>query len=239
MRFTYLTGVESSSIRDDATNISRCFESSAVLRRTKVLTKEGHYVVLDAVGHSAGMGAVIDLKGVCDAVAVEDVVQLTRVDPQAVLVAHIHGDGAILAQIADVLVNEGERRIGGPFGDHIRLGHAVLGGKVEIERRILRIGRPGGSGGKLRAQAKGQAGGVSRRLYCFEGLVLGRVGWSADACRHTAWAHDVEAAEDVGVLPADAAGAIASHGMADQAAAKAIGNGAVVGVDVGDQVAGD
>src|ERR1035438_1477847 len=134
MRFTYLTGVESSSIRDDATNISRCFESPAVLRRTKVLTKEGHYVVLDAVGHSAGMGAVIDLEGVGDAVTVEDVVQLARVDPQAVLVAHIHGDGAVLAQIADVLVDEGERRIGGPFGDDIRLGDAVLGGKVEVRQ---------------------------------------------------------------------------------------------------------
>ena len=41
------------------------------------------------------------------------------------------------------------------------------------------------------------------------------------------------------MLHADAAGAIATHGMADQAAGEAVGDGAVVGVDVGDQVAGD
>jgi hypothetical protein len=196
-------------------------------------------VVLDAVGHSAGMGAVIDLEGVGDAVTVEDVVQLTRVDPQAVLVAHIHGDGAVLAQIADVLVDEGERRIGGPFGDHIGLGHAVLGGKVKIERRILRVGRPCGCGSKLGAQTEGQAGRVRGRLHCFEGLVVGRVGWAADPRGHATWAHDIEAAEDVGMLHADAAGAIASHGMADQAAGEAVGDGAVMRVDIGDDVVGD
>ena len=34
--------------------------------------------------------------------------------------------------------------------------------------------------------------------------------------RQAAGAHDVEAAEDIGMLHADAAGAVAAHGMADQ-----------------------
>src|SRR6185437_10493122 len=38
---------------------------------------------------------------------------------------------------------------------------------------------------------------------------------------------------------ADARGAVAAHGVADDSAAGAVGNGAVVRVDVGDQVVGD
>jgi len=63
---------------------------------------------------------------------------------------------AILAQIADVLVDEGERRIGGPFRDHIRLGNSVLGGGRD-RAAVLGIRATRRSGGKLRAQAKGEA----------------------------------------------------------------------------------
>ena len=67
-------------------------------------------------------------------------------------------------------------------------------------------------------------------------------GWPGSAAshrRHAAGAHDVERAEDVGVLHADAARAVAAHGVADQAAALAVGDGAVMRVDVGDEIVRD
>ena len=82
---------------------------------TQILAEERHHVILEADRHGAGVGAGIDLEAVGDAVVVEDVVQLAGIDAQAVLVADIHRDGVILAQIGDVLIDEGERRVGGPF----------------------------------------------------------------------------------------------------------------------------
>ena len=75
-----------------------------------------------------------------------------------ILVADVDRNGAILAQIVDVLIDEGQRRVSGPFGDYIRLGDTILGGQVKIERRIFRVGRPGSGGGKLSASEERQAG---------------------------------------------------------------------------------
>src|ERR1019366_4435285 len=51
--------------------------------------------------------------------------------------------------------------------------------------------------------------------------------------------HDVEAAENVRVLHANAAGAVAAHRMTGQSPARTLGNRAVVGVDVADNIARD
>src|SRR5664280_286643 len=93
------------SPRTRSTQTGRCrYALAAAFLRAQVLAEERHDVVLEAVGHGAGVGAVIDLEAVGDAVARENVVKLAGVDAQAVLVANIHGDGAILAQIADCLL---------------------------------------------------------------------------------------------------------------------------------------
>ena len=99
-------------------------------------------MILEAVGNSAGMRAVIDLEPVRDAIAVQHIVQLGSVEAQAVLVANIDRDGAVLPKIADVLVDKGQRSVGRPFCHDLRLRNAVFGRQVEIQRRILRIGSP-------------------------------------------------------------------------------------------------
>ena len=89
--------------------------------KAKILAEERHHVILEAVGDGAGMRAGVDFKAVRDAVGVEYVVQLDGVEAQAILVADIHGDGAVLAQISDVLIDEGQRRVGRPLGENVRL----------------------------------------------------------------------------------------------------------------------
>jgi hypothetical protein len=79
-------------------------------------------VVLEAVGHLARVCARIDLELVRDTVAVEGVVQLARVGLQSVLVPDVDRDRAIASQLADVLVHERERRVGGPPREHVRWG---------------------------------------------------------------------------------------------------------------------
>ena len=55
-----------------------------------------------------------------------------------------------MLQISYVLVDEGQRRIRGVFCLYLRHRNTVLRRQVEIERRILRVGRPRGGGCKLR-----------------------------------------------------------------------------------------
>ena len=52
-------------------------------------------MVLKALGDGAGVGTVINLKVVGNAVVVEDIVQLAGIDSQAVLVTHIDSYCAI------------------------------------------------------------------------------------------------------------------------------------------------
>jgi len=47
-------------------------------------------MILKAVGYRAGVGARIDLKTVCDAVLIENIVKFAGIDAQAVLVADVH-----------------------------------------------------------------------------------------------------------------------------------------------------
>ena len=63
---------------------------------------------LEAVGYGAGVRAGKDLEGVGYAVAIENVVELAGIDAQSILIADVDGDCLILAQIANVLINECE-----------------------------------------------------------------------------------------------------------------------------------
>jgi len=63
-------------------------------------------MILKADGHRAGVRALIDLEGIANAVSVEDLMQLARVDLQTILVAHIDRNRPVLAQVADVLIDE-------------------------------------------------------------------------------------------------------------------------------------
>src|SRR5579875_553913 len=130
--------------------------SLTVRRKAQIPAEEWQYVVLKAIGHRAGVGSVVDLEAVCDSVVVENVMQLPGVETQRVLVADIDADGAVLAEVIDVLVDEGERRVGGPSGENIGLRDAVFRGQVEVQRGILRVGRPCGGGGKLRTREERQ-----------------------------------------------------------------------------------
>ena len=53
-------------------------------------------MILKSVSHRTGVRAGVDLKAVCDSIFIEDIVKLTGVDAQTVLVAHVDGNGAVL-----------------------------------------------------------------------------------------------------------------------------------------------
>src|SRR5579884_2987471 len=202
-----------------------------------MLAEEGEDMVLKAVGDRAGVGSGIDLKPVPDPVPVENLVKLLGIEPQVILIAHVHRNTAVPSQVVDVLIDKGQRRIGGPFGQNLRLGHAVLYREVEIQRWILRVGRPGRRGSQLRPGEKLKFRGVGGRFEAgysfFEGLVTSRIRRSGRPRRHAARAHDVQASEHVRVFHADARRAVSTHGVAHKTSARTLGYGPIVAVDPG------
>jgi len=66
-------------------------------------------MILESVGDSTGVRAGVDLKTVCDSVAIEDIVQLRGIEPQSVLIAHVYRDGGVLLEIPDVLIDKSQR----------------------------------------------------------------------------------------------------------------------------------
>jgi hypothetical protein len=48
-------------------------------------------------------------------------------DAQPVLIADVDGDGFVLFQVADVLVDKSQRSVGRPFGDYVLLNPPVYG----------------------------------------------------------------------------------------------------------------
>ena len=196
-------------------------------------------MILEAIGDGAGVRAVIELKGVRDAVLVEHFVQLDGIHAQSILIAYINGDGMVLAQISDVLIDERERRIGRPLGENVVLHNSVFRRQIKIQRRILWVGRPGGGGGKLRALEESELGGILGRLHRGELFLQLQVGRPGGTRRKAAWAHNVHAAENIGMLHADARGAVPSHRVTYQPAARAVGKRAVMRVNVGDKIVGD
>ena len=130
----------------------------ATFLKTEILTEKRQHMILETIGHFARMRAGINFERACDSILIKDIVQFARIHPQAVLVANIERNGAILVQISDVLIDEGQRRIRRPFCENIRLGLAVFRWQVKIKRWILRIRRPCRCRGKLRAGKERQLG---------------------------------------------------------------------------------
>lgn len=81
----------------------------AICREAQILTEERQHMILEPIGDCAGVRARVDLKAVCDSVVIQNGMQLPGVDAQAILVAHVHSDGAVLFEIADVLIDKGQR----------------------------------------------------------------------------------------------------------------------------------
>lgn len=80
----------------------------AILRGAKVLAEKRNHMILEAKGYSAGMSSVKNLKAVLNAIGVENLMDLGGVETQAVLIADVQGDRAILPEIVNVLVDEGQ-----------------------------------------------------------------------------------------------------------------------------------
>ena len=100
-------------------------------------------MILKTVRDSAGVRAGIDFKAVRNSVVVEDIVQLARIDSQSVLISNVHRNGAVLLKISNVLVDKDQWRIGYKLRLDFRQRNAILGGQIEIKRRVLQIRRPG------------------------------------------------------------------------------------------------
>ncbi len=66
-------------------------------------------MVLESIGDCTDMRAGINFKCVRDSIVIEDGVQLACIDAQSVLIADVHGYGAILLEVADVLIDECQR----------------------------------------------------------------------------------------------------------------------------------
>lgn len=66
-------------------------------------------MLLEANRDMAGVRTGVDLEIVRDAVAGQHIVQLAGIHLQVVLVAHVDGDRAVLSQVLNVLIDEGQR----------------------------------------------------------------------------------------------------------------------------------
>src|SRR5689334_3665691 len=99
-------------------------------------------MVLKPVGNGAGVGSGIDLKMVGDSVVIQNRMQLDGIEAQAVLIAHVHRNSAVLFEVSDVLINEGKRCIRCELCEHLWLWNTVFRWQVEVQRRILRVRCP-------------------------------------------------------------------------------------------------
>jgi hypothetical protein len=127
----------------------------------QVLAEERHDVILEPVA-TALVACHDEFRTRPDAVAVQRRLQRPRLIQSRILVAHVERDAAVLPQVANVLVDERQRRVGGPFGEHGGVGLAVHQRQVEVQRRLPRIGRPRRGNRELRPPGQRQAGGVLR-----------------------------------------------------------------------------
>src|ERR1039458_5283623 len=91
---------------------SECCSLTAICREAEILAEEWQHVVLESIGDCADMRAGANLKAVGDSVVIEDGVQFHGIESQPVLIADIHRDGAVLLEIADVLIDKGVRCVG-------------------------------------------------------------------------------------------------------------------------------
>src|SRR5581483_7443307 len=191
----------------------------------------------DALGDAVGVVAVIDLEAVPDAIGRQSFAELLIRFREAVFIADVHADGVQLAELGYVLVNHSERCIRHPPGDDFGLRLAILDRQVEVERRILGIGRPGGRFGEDGDGAALEIGYLGASVDLL-GLRVG-IAFGIEIRGEAAGAQDVDAGEDTGIFHGEPDGSVAAHGVAGKAAAGGRGEAAVVAVDVRHEVARD
>ncbi len=114
----------------------------AICGEAKILAEERQHMILKTICNCADVRTGIDLKAVCDPVVIEDCVQLGCIESQPLLVPNIHRDGAVLLEISNVLIDEGQRGVGREFRHYLRLQNAVLRWQIRVKRRVLGIGCP-------------------------------------------------------------------------------------------------
>ena len=190
--------------------------------------------LFDAVGDVVEVVAVVDFELVGDGIAREDGVEFLGGDGDAtVFVSGVEADGFHAAKIGDVLVNHIEGFVGVVFRHDWIEDFAVFGGEIDVERGILRIGGPGGGERKEDAGKELEGVGFVGSLGGFGfGAIFGDEFFGEI---HAAGAEEIEAGEGFGMAHGDAHGAVATHGMSGEAATGAFGNGAIAGVNIGDE----
>src|SRR5271157_1052048 len=78
--------------------------------------EEGQHLGFETVRYAIDVVAIVDLEGVADSVAIQDLVELAHgACNRLVFVAGIHADGLVAFEICDVLIDLRQRRIGGPL----------------------------------------------------------------------------------------------------------------------------
>ena len=80
----------------------------AIFRKAEVLAEKWQHVVLESIGHRAGVGTGVNFEGILDSVVIENLVQLGGIEAQTILIAYIHRDGSIPLEISDVLIDKGQ-----------------------------------------------------------------------------------------------------------------------------------
>lgn len=116
----------------------------------KRAAEERHYMILKTHGDVARVGAGIDLEVVRDRITGQYIVQLAGVGLEPVLIPDVDRDPAVLPQVRYVLIDEGQWCIRRPSGEDGLLVGAKR--QVEIQRRVVRIGRPCRRGRELGAK---------------------------------------------------------------------------------------
>src|ERR1035441_1539708 len=65
---------------------------TAICREAEILAEKRHHVILESIRNRAGVRAGVDFKTVCDAVVIENRVQLGGIESQSVLIAYVYCD---------------------------------------------------------------------------------------------------------------------------------------------------
>ena len=195
-------------------------------------------LALDAIGDVVDVVPVVDFELMGDTVAGQDAVELLRsVGNVGILVADIHADILQLTKVSYVLIDHVERFVGVEFGDDFFDKLAILNREIGEEWRMVGIGRPG-DGDREQKPWKGFEGiGLFRRFCGFSFRAIleqERVGKL-----HAAGTEQIDAGENIGITHANANSSISPHGMPGETTAGAVGDRAVVGVDVWDELAHD
>ena len=74
--------------------------------KAEIFAEEQHDMVLKTIRDCTRVSSLVYLETVLYPVFIEDLMEFGGVHSEAVLVAHIQGDGLILSQIVDILIDK-------------------------------------------------------------------------------------------------------------------------------------